>query len=232
MYRLFFTPEWFNGWDIAFDVVGLVVALLIAVYSWRIYSINKENRFIYFSLAFLLVALSFLAKSFTNGVLYFFPVREAVAEVLRPVAGAGLSLSDLYYRAGFFLQMVSMLGAWLLIFFISQKSRARLTKLYELSQIALFVYLVFLISIVSNFKYTVFYATSIVFLSLIVLNYYKSFITTRNSNTFRVMVAFLMILVGNIFFAFVFAVPAFYAVGEILTLVGFLQLLYTYQRIR
>jgi len=35
MFRLFFTPGWFNGYDLLFNSVGLVVALLIAAYSWR-----------------------------------------------------------------------------------------------------------------------------------------------------------------------------------------------------
>ena len=161
MYRLFFSPEWFNGWDIIFDVVALVIALMIAGYSWRIYRINGENKFVYLSFAFLLVSLGLLFKTMTSSILYYTPVRDVAADV-----------SHLYYRLGFFGQMVSMLGAWLLIFFISQKSRARLRKLHEVTQIALFIYLVLLISIVANFKYFVFYLTSSVLLGLIVLNYY------------------------------------------------------------
>jgi len=48
MYRLFFTPGWFNGWDIVFDAVGLLITLLIAAYSWRMYRVNGDNKFAYF----------------------------------------------------------------------------------------------------------------------------------------------------------------------------------------
>ncbi|MBI2124997.1 hypothetical protein HYV87_05130 [Candidatus Woesearchaeota archaeon] len=231
MFRLFFTPGWFNGYDLLFDSIGLVVALLIAAYSWRVYQLHQENRFKYFSLAFLLVSISFGFKIFTSGVLYYFPVRETVAQVLRPAAGAGLKYSALFYRAGFFLQMASMLGAWLLIFLISQKSRARLTKFYEVSQIGLFVYLVLLISVVSNFEYVVFYLTSSVLLALIVLNYYKNYLTTGKANALMVLTAFLFILAGNLFLVFVFMESSFYAVGELFMLVGFLLLLYTYRKV-
>jgi len=231
MFRLFFTPGWFNGYDLLFDSIGLVVALLIAAYSWRVYQLHQENRFKYFSLAFLLVSISFGFKIFTSGVLYYFPVRETVAQVLRPAAGAGLKYSALFYRAGFFLQMASMLGAWLLIFLISQKSRARLTKFYEVSQIGLFVYLVLLISVVSNFEYVVFYLTSSVLLALIVLNYYKNYLTTGKVNALMVLTAFLFILAGNLFLVFVFMESSFYAVGELFMLVGFLLLLYTYRKV-
>jgi len=232
MYRLFFTPGWFNGWDIIFDAVGLLITLLIAAYSWRMYRVNGDNKFAYFSFAFLLVGLSFLAKIVTSGILYYTPVRDVAADVLRPVAGQRLELSQLFYRAGFFLQMVTMLGGWLLIFFISQKSRARLRKFHEVTQIALFLYLVLLISVVSNFKYFVFYLTSGVLLGLIVLNYYKNYLNTnRNANAYKVMLSFLFILVGNFFFIFVFLAQSFYVIGELFLLLGFLLLLSTYRKV-
>ncbi|MBS3126872.1 hypothetical protein J4228_01765 [Candidatus Woesearchaeota archaeon] len=232
MYRLFFTPGWFNGWDIIFDAVGLLITLLIAAYSWRMYRVNGDNKFAYFSFAFLLVGLSFLAKIVTSGILYYTPVRDVAADVLRPVAGQRLELSQLFYRAGFFLQMVTMLGGWLLIFFISQKSRARLRKFHEVTQIALFLYLVLLISVVSNFKYFVFYLTSGVLLGLIVLNYYKNYLNTnRNANAYKVMLSFLFILIGNFFFIFVFLAQSFYVIGELFLLLGFLLLLSTYRKV-
>ena len=231
MFRLFFTPEWFNGFDLLFDSIGLIVAMLIAAYSWRVYKFNQENRFAYFSLAFLLVSVSLAFKIFTSGVLYYFPVRETVAQVIGSAAGPRLKYSALFYRAGFFFQMASMLGAWLVIFFVSQKSRARLTKFYELSQIGLFVYLLLLISVISNFKYEVFYLTCSVLLSLIVLNYYKNYLTTEKKSVFKVMTAFLFILAGNIFSVFVFLQNGSYVIGEVLILIGFLILLQTYRAV-
>ena len=230
MFRLFFTPEWFNGWDVVFNIVGLVIALIIAGYSWRVYRIHKENKYAYFSLVFVLVAISLFFNSFTNSVLYFTPLRDVVADTLKPAMGQGLKFSEIFYRAAFFIQMASMLGAWLLMFFVSQKSRARLTKFFEISQIALFVYLILLISVVSNFKYIVFYLTSLVLLGLIVLNYYKSFLNTGNKNSWLVMIAFLLIFFANVFFLFVFIFQAFYVLGELMLLLGFLILLYVYRK--
>ena len=231
MFRLFFTPGWFNGYDLLFDSIGLVVALLIAAYSWRVYKFNRENRFMYFSLAFLLVSVSLAFKIFTSGVLYYFPVRETVYQVLGPATGQHLKYSALFYRAGFFFQMASMLGAWLVIFLVSQKSRARLTKFYEVSQIGLFVYLLLLVSVISNFRYEVFYLTSSVLLSLIVLNYYKNYLTTCKKSALKVMAAFLFILAGNLFSVFVFLQNGSYVAGEVLMLVGFLMLLHTYRQV-
>ena len=232
MYQLFSTPEWFNGFDLIFESLSLIISLLIAGYSWRVYRVSKENKFAYFSFAFILVAFSLFSKTFVHGVLYFSPVRDSVAGVLAPVLGSGLEFADLFYRGTFFLQMSTMLSAWLLIFFISQKSRERLKKYHEISQIALFIYLILLVSVIANFKYFVFYLTSAVILGMTSLNYYKNYLNNkRNKNAFRVMVAFLFILFSNITLVFVFLFSGFYVLGEILLLIGFLLLLYTYQKV-
>lgn len=231
MFRPYYTPIWFNGWDIVFESIIVLIALLIAAYSWKAYKLNKENRFAYFSLALLLIALGMGLKIITGSITYFDPAKDVALETLRPLAGEHLEFTPLLYRLGFFLQMVPVLGALLLIFFVSQKPRDRLHKYYELSQIALFAYLILLISVVSNFKYFVFYLTSAVLLGLITLNYYKNYLNSGNTNAFRVMVAFLIMLFANIFFVFVFLVEEFYVIAEVLLLTGFLVLLYTYYKI-
>src|SRR3989339_1385724 len=191
MYRLFYTPTWFNGWDLIFEAISLLIVLLIAGYSWKIYRLSADNKFKYFSLAFILLAIGFTFKLITTGVLYYSALQKIADSVLQPIIQNKVTYADLFYRSGFFLQMVSMLGGWLLIFFVSQKSRARLRKFHEVTQIALFLYLVLLISVVSNFKYFVFYLTSGVLLGLIVLNYYKNYLNTnRNANAYKVMLSF------------------------------------------
>ncbi|MBT3297380.1 hypothetical protein HN385_00490 [archaeon] len=232
MFSLFNTPTWFNGIDLIFALVTLVISLFIARYSWKVYRLTSENKFKYFSIAFGLVILALCFKLVTYGILYFNPVREIVDVTLQPITQGENSIRDLFYRAGYFLQMLSTLGAWLLIFFVSQKSRARLNKFYEVSQILLFIYLVVLISIVGNFKYFVFYLTSLVLLSLIVLNYYKNYLNNnRNENSLLVMWAFLLIAIAQVFFIFVFLWSSFYFLGEFLTLIGFLLIFYVYRKI-
>ncbi|MBS3170079.1 hypothetical protein J4210_06370 [Candidatus Woesearchaeota archaeon] len=236
MFRLFYTPDWFNGLDLVFDTVSLFIALLIAAYSWRLYRIHQENKYGYFSFAFILIGLAFAAKMVMAGLLYYAPLRNAATAVLIPVVGkaaTGINYSQLFFRTGFFVSMVTMLGAWLLLFFVSQKKEGRLKRYYEVSQIALFVYLLLLISIVSNFKYQVFYLTSSVILGMTVLNYYKNFLNTdRNRNAWRVMLAFLLFLFANFAFIFVFIFPGLYVLGEIFMVAGFLVLLKTYAQIQ
>ncbi|MBI2103160.1 hypothetical protein HYT55_04930 [Candidatus Woesearchaeota archaeon] len=236
MFRLFYTPDWFNGLDLVFDTISLLVALLIAAYSWRVYKVHRENKYGYFSFSFVLIALAFAAKMVMQGLLYYAPLRNAATAVLVPVVGkaaTGINYSQFFFRSGFFISMITMLGAWLLLFFISQKKEGRLKKYYEVSQITLFVYLLLLISVVSNFKYEVFYLTSAVILGMTVLNYYKNYLNSNgNKNALRVMIAFLLFLLGNFAFIFVFLLPGLYVFGEIFMLLGFLVLLQTYAKIQ
>ena len=104
-------------------------------------------------------------------------------------------------------------------------------KLHEVTQIALFIYLILLISIVANFKYFVYYLTASVLLGLIVLNYYKNYLNTNNKNAFKVMIAFMFILLSNLLLVFVFFIPGVYVVGELIMLLGFLLLLHTYRSV-
>ena len=232
MFALFNTPVWFNGVDLVFDAIVLLIALLIAGYSWRVYSISSENKFKYFSFAFMLVSIAFLFKLITFGTLYFHPVRETVHQVLMPLTQSRVPIMDLFYRAGFFVEMASFLGAFLLIFLVSQKSRARLHRYHELAQIGLFVYLIGLIAVIATFKYFVFPLTMAVLVSLIVLNYYKNYLNSnKNSNSYLVVIAFLLILLSQLFFIFVFMNNALYFFGEAFLLIGFLLILYVYRRV-
>jgi hypothetical protein len=232
MANLFLTPNWFAGVDLIFEAVGFLVAMLIAGYSWKVYSISKESKFKYFSFAFLLISFSLLLKGITSSAVYFGTVRDVAEVVLGSTVGHSRQYSTLYYNMGFFLEMVTMLGGWLLIFFVSQKGRERLKKFHELTQIGLFVYLVMLISWIANFRYVVFFLTGAVLLSLIVLNYYKSYLNNGNKNTKLVMVSFLLMFIAYVSFIFIIFNTIFYVVGQVFLLLGFIMLLFTYSSIK
>lgn len=232
MYKLFLTPGWFNGYDLIFEAIGLIICLLIANYSWKIYKFGKENRHAYFSLSFLLVAGSLFVKIFTYSIFYFVKFRETATAPLQMLVTQGTVYANLLYMVAFFLQMSLMLSGLLLLFFISQKERSRLKKLYEVSQMSLFVYLILLIAIIANFKYVIFYTTSMVILSLIVLNYYKIHLNNpKNISILKVMFSFISLLIANIFFSLMFFSPMLYFAGELFLLLGFLLILKTYYEV-
>lgn len=234
MFTLFETPAWFAGFDLALDTIAFLITLIISAYSYKLYKLCKNNKFGYFGFAFALMSLAFLVKIVTYTVVYFSTPQIVAGEIVSVVTGlqsVDITFRDLLYRLGFFIQMAANLGALLLLYLVSQKSRDRLKKFYELSQIALFTYFVFLISVVSTFKYTVFYLTSLVLLALIVLNYYQNYLISRSQNSKNVLTAFIFLLIAQVFFVFIFAANWFYFVAEIFTIISFAIIAYVYVKV-
>lgn len=237
MFTLFETPTWFAGFDLALDTIALLITLIISSYSYKLFKLSKNHKFGYFGLAFSFMSLAFIVKIITYTVIYFSTPQAIAGQTVAVITGitginsVDISLRNLLYRFGFFVQMASTLGALLLLYLVSQKSRDRLKRFYEVSQIALFTYFVILISIVSTFKYTVFYLTSLVLLALIVLNYYQHYLLKKTDNSKKVLFAFSCLLLAQIFFVFIFAANWFYFVAEILTLTSFSIIAYVYMQV-
>ncbi len=234
MFTLFETPAWFAGFDLALDAVAFLITLVISSYSFRLFRLSQNRKYGYFSLAFALMSLAFLFKLVTYAIVYSSASQVVAATTIATVAGldgVNLSLRNLLYRFGFFVQMAATLGSLLLLFLISQTSRDRLKKFYEVSQIALFSYFVVLLSIVSTFKYFVFYLTSFVLLALIVLNYYQNYLRRKTRNAKLVMWAFICLFIAQFFFIFVFSADWFYFIAEIFTILGFAIIAYVYMHV-
>jgi hypothetical protein len=62
-----YSPPWFYGKDIAIDVLSAIVVLLIGVFSFRNFSLDKKNKKHFFlGAAFVLLGFSFIIKVLTN----------------------------------------------------------------------------------------------------------------------------------------------------------------------
>ena len=231
MFTLFETPNWFAGFDLVLDTIALLVTILISSYGYKLFKISDDKKFAYFSLAFALMSIGFLFKLITYMVVYSSSTRHVAAVTIITVTGmsdVGISLRDLMYRTGFFIQMAATLGSLLLLYLLSQRSRDRLKKFHEVSQIGLSLYFVLLISIVSTFKYFIFYLTSIVLLALIVLHYYQNYLRKKSKSSKQVFIGFCFLLAAQPFFVFIFAANWFYFIAEVLTLVSFAMIAKVY----
>ena len=224
MFTLFETPVWFAGFDLALDTVAFLIALVISSYSFKLFRLSSNRKFGYFSLAFGLMSIGLLFKLATYAVIYSSTsqfVAATTIEVVTGMNGVDLSMRNLLYRFGFFVQMAATLGSLLLLYLVSQKSRDRLKQFYEISQISLFTYFVLFVSVVATFKFFVFYLTSMILLALIVLNYYQNYLQKRSTNSWRVLVAFSCLLCAQLFFVLIMASSWSYFVAEILTIISF-----------
>src|SRR3989344_2629629 len=101
MFELFFVPKWFYGIDAVLEGIVVIVALLIAGYAYKVYKKLNERKFKFFSLAFLLIGLSFLAKIFTHLVIVSQTIRDLAVGTMQ-ISLTNTNVSDLFYRFGFF----------------------------------------------------------------------------------------------------------------------------------
>ncbi len=224
MLRILFSPNWFYNYDILFDIVSAAVTLILAAYVSKIYRYTKEERYRFFSLSFLLIALGFVAKSLTNFGIYE-PVEMTRQIGLVMVSYTASQYSNLPFVLGFFLyrffQLLGLSGLFLVLF----RYHGRKELLYV---IGLFILLV---CIYSWSAYFIFHIVALLILLFIFLEYWRMYRKRHKTNTFWIAASFLGILISQLLFIFVFAATTFYAVAETLQLIGYGILAYVYYRI-
>src|SRR3989338_2162045 len=57
-----FSPEWFYGFDSVIELIAIVVSVLLVYYSYKCFKLTKENKYLYFSTAFLSLTFGFITK--------------------------------------------------------------------------------------------------------------------------------------------------------------------------
>jgi|TARA_Y100000310_G_C20631144_1_gene788708 hypothetical protein len=231
MVSVVFTPRWFYGIDGIFEAVAVIVALLIAFYSYKLYSHTKEKRHVFFSLSFLGIAVGFIAKIVTN--------LSLVSSVVGSVKHVGfffyghhtLALEHILYVAGFLGYRLLLLFGLLGIYFVIHKFRAKKLILFS----AYMVLVLTLITTFSTWAYPIFYLTAALLLLFISQFYYDSWLGKRgqkkNKNAKALLNAFGVLMAAQLSFTLVILNLYFYVLAEVLQLAGFLMLLYVYYKL-
>ena len=97
------------------------------------------------------------------------------------------------------------------------------------SQAILLAYLVSVIAFFSNAFIYVFYATSAVLLALITQHYLFNHLKRKTHATRLITISFAIILLSQLIFMMVFLNPTlFFIAAEVIQLLGYILLLYTY----
>ncbi|MFP4524716.1 MAG: hypothetical protein ACLFO2_05430 [Candidatus Woesearchaeota archaeon] len=224
MLTLVFSPQWFYGYDIIFELLGILVTGLIGLYSLKLYRFSKERTYKYFGLSFLAFAVSFAAKIATNFVLYYkHTVKTTLQEVI--ITHNLLQKSNLLLQAGYdvhrFLLLLGLLG----IYWIVSKS-------IENEHRWLLLYLLFVVSLFSFSTYYVFHLTAAFLLLFITRHLYKVAMRRKAPKTAKLnFLAFTLLLLSQLVFVFVRINKAIYVVAEFVQLAGFVVFLFSILRL-
>ena len=66
MAQLYFVPEWFFGYNIFLEIIFFLITMVVASYSFKVYRASSERNSKLFSLAFILIALSYFTLAILN----------------------------------------------------------------------------------------------------------------------------------------------------------------------
>ncbi|MCD6477479.1 MAG: hypothetical protein J7K87_00565 [Candidatus Aenigmarchaeota archaeon] len=220
MFRLIFSPKWFYGIDIIFEIFFVLITLLISFYGYKIYNLSRNKEHKYFSISFLLIATSFIFKILTNFDIYF-NVFRTLRIGFHTIVLSYLYNSGILYVSGLFIYKFLTTLAFFGLFLLT-------TKKHSKNDIYLIIYLILISTIFSSFAYYIFHITLAIILFFLCTHLYDNYKKRKSASKFLVLLAFLMILASQFAFMIIFLAMEFYVVGEIFLLIGYFILLYNY----
>jgi len=212
-------PNWFYGIDIIIEVISLIVAGLIAFFSYKAFKITKERKYFFFALAFFLIAISFVSKMY--GLIIACTGLAKASFGYFTAVTQKMTLIQFIYSMGYFLQRFIFLVGLLALTSLCLKIRNRKT-------IFMLVFFVFIATWFSNQSYLIFHIIAAFLLIYISLYFYVNYLRKRTFNARLVPMSFFLLLISQLIFIFVIRDLNLYVVGNIFQLAGFVVLLFTY----
>jgi len=203
-----------------FEIFFLLISLLISFYGYKIYRLSKNKEHKYFSMSFLLIALSFVFKILTNFDIYY-NVFRTFRIGFQTFILSYLYNSGIIHATGLFVYKLLTTFAFFGLFLIE-------TKRHSKNDIYLIIYFILISTILSIFTYYIFHITLAIILFLICSRMYNNYEKDKRHSKFLVLFSFLMIFLSQFAFMLIFLETEFYVLGEIFLLVGYSVLLFNY----
>ncbi len=214
-----FSPKWFYGFDSVIELIAIIVSVLLVYYSYKCFKLTKENKYLYFSTAFLSLTFAFIAKIIGTLAIYKPAItRSAVGSSIHQ---AFTGLTPYYINAiAFIMYMFFILLGFMILFLIISRLTWKNQRV-----VLLLVYFVFIATWLSVIHYQLFYITSFALLLLITYSYYQNYREVKTEKARFVLIAFGILLVSQAFFVFAIYSGIIYVLAELIQLLGFVYLL-------
>jgi len=216
-----YSPPWFYGKDIAIDILSAVVVLLIGFFSFRNFSLDKKNkRHFILGGAFVLLGLSFIIKILTD------VLSHRQDWLSRPfwlsILGKDIITSyTLLSAIGFLLFAILTLFGFYILYALSSKDELSMNYV-------IIAYLILVSTYFTRFTYFILYLTAFIFLLALSRRYFISYTKNKYQNTLFLCISFSIITLSQFVFIFTNSNPVLYVLAELIQLIGYLFLLYTF----
>jgi len=216
-----YSPPWFYGKDIAIDIISAIVVLLIAVYSFRNFLLDKKNkRHFLLSAAFFMLGASFVVKILTSILTH----SEGLVSKQFWMSFFGTQIIQSYTllsAIGFLLFALLTLFGFYALYALSSKDHLSMNYV-------IIAYFIVISTYFTRFTHFVLYITAFIFLFALSRRYFISYRENRYKNTLYLCISFSIITLSQLVFIFTSSNPTLYVLAEIIQLIGYLFLLYTF----
>ncbi|MBI2042910.1 hypothetical protein HYT25_00800 [Candidatus Pacearchaeota archaeon] len=213
--KIVFTPDWFLTSDIFINLFSFIVLAFVCTLAFKSYRMSEKKSSLYLGLGFLLIALAELATVITKLPIYydFSPIKDIGTAI---VTNDIVSTIDIFYYIGFFFsRLFTLLGLYILYKLPAERISG---------EFFLYIYFITIISILGQPFYFIHHFTALILLVFIVNKYTKIYLKERAKNTRTLVVAFVLLAIGQWVFLFS-KVGAIYVLGQIIQLTGYITLL-------
>jgi len=206
MAYLHYIPEWFFGFNIAFEMIFMLSAALVALYSYKIYKISCEREIRLFGISFGFLSASYFMSSIIS--LFFISTMEKDFFVIS--ISRILNVSNVIVA----LSICSMVIGYITLLYTTLKIKRK--RIYGLLILMAFT----AINFSFNKVFMIYFITS---LSLLFINYhyYMEFMKRKNTNVFLVFWGMFFLFVSNVIFLVQTAQISTYVISHITELIGY-----------
>jgi hypothetical protein len=212
-----FGPDWFYGLDAGIELVVMLITLLIAFYSFRVYLVARQRVYIYFTLAFLSISLSYLFRAAIDWIAY----RSLLGRMpnLAAALSSFVTLQQLY-DLGFLAYIFFAFAGFMMLLAIY-------VGITRYGTVALLLALALGLAMVSKNAFLAFHIMMLSMLLFIVVHLVRNYARGHSFSKFLVLYGFSCLLAAQAFFILVLYRRMFYIVGHSLQLFGFVMLLFS-----
>lgn len=216
-----YSPPGFYGKDIAIDIVSAIVVLLIGIFSFRNFSLNKKNKkHLFLGAAFVLLGLSFVVKILTN-VLSRAEEWSSKQFLISMFGRDILTSYTMIPATGFLLYALLTLFGFYIIYALSSKDELSMNYV-------IIAYFILISTYFARFNYFILYITAFIFLLALSRRYFLEYKKNRYKNTLFLCISFSIITLSQFVFIFTSSNHSLYVLAEFIQLVGYLFLLSTF----
>ena len=207
-------PPGFFVYNLVFGLVFLITAMLVSLFSYRVYKLTKQDQLKLFSLAFLGFSLAYITRLVTD-VTSFFRLNLILTEGMNRHELREIMFSNVLSDYAF---MLFFIGGLILLTYMTFKTKNRpmLFLLFGTVVISL---------LLNPLPLFLFHVLASLFFIIIVIHYYKNYKIKRKLQAFLVFLAFVFLFLGNLTLIFSTRNPMPFTLGRILELVAYFFIL-------